>query len=98
MAAKARRQHAVEHVHPEPDPADYRGRVADAHQIARAGPRQALHGGIDSCQHLARSLPHGKAADCVAVKANVDQRLGVLTAQVEFDPALNDPKKQLVRT
>ena len=99
-AAGARRQHAVEHVDAHANAAHERGRVADAHEIARLVLRHVL--GNQRRQRLEHGLvvlAHRVATDAVAGEVaallQVAQRS---QAQIHMHATLDDAKERLVIT
>ena len=99
-AAGARRQHAVEHVDAHANAAHERGRVANAHEVARLVLGHVF--GNQRRQRLEHGLvvlAHRVAADAVAGEVaallQVAQRA---QAQVQMHAALNDAKERLVIT
>ena len=97
-SAGARRQHAVEHVDTHANAAHERGRVADAHEVARLVLRHVL--GNQRCQRLEHGLvvlAHRIAADAVTREvAALLQMAQRAQAQIQVHAALNDAKERLV--
>ena len=97
-AARARRQHAVEHVDAHTHTAHEGGGVADAHQVARLVLGHIL--AHERCQGLEHGLvvfAHRIAADAVTREvAALLQMAQRAQAQVQVHAALNDAKERLV--
>ena len=93
VAARARRQDAIEHV----DAARHRGEdivgLADAHQIARLVGGKLDHGFLDGREHHVLRLAHREAADGIAVKADPYERARGFAAQFRHHPALHDAEQ-----
>ena len=70
-AAGARRQDAIEHVDAALHRADDVLRLADAHEIARPVAGQRRHGLVEHAEHRLLPLADRKAADGIAVEADV---------------------------
>ena len=89
-AARARRQHAIEHVDAAHDRADDVGGLADAHQIARPVRRQGRHGRVEHREHRRLPLADRQPADRIAVEADLDQPCRRSLAQIGINAALHD--------
>ena len=91
-AARARRQHAIEHVDAAQHGADQIGGFADAHQIARTVLRQGRDGRIEHRESRRLPLADRQPPDRIAVEADADQPCRGTQAQIGVDPALGDPE------
>ena len=98
-AARARGQHAVEHVHARRHGAHQRGGIAHAHQVARLAPGHVLgHERLQRLEHGLVFLAHGVPADAIARKvAALLQVLERAQAQIQVHTALHDAEERLVR-
>ncbi len=96
-AARARRQHAIEHVDPQCHGADHIGRQPRSHQIARRSGGQVGQGGAQRLQHHLLALADGEAADGVAVETDGRQRLGRFLAQIGIHTALDNAEQPVPR-
>src|SRR3546814_1385199 len=94
VAARARRQHAIEHVDPARDRADQIVGLADAHQIARLVGGKLRGRKIEHAEHRLLPLTHRKPADRIAVEADVGQRRGRARAQCLVERALLDAEQR----
>ena len=97
VAAVARRQDAVEHVHAGQDRREDVRRHADAHQVAGPVRRQQRGGISDRLDHLLVALADAQAAEGIAVEADVHDLLGAPPAEIEVGPALDNAEEQGVR-
>ena len=92
-AARAGRQHAVEHVDPAPDRLhDVVGR-AHAHQVARPLRRQRALEPVEHRQHLGLAFAHREPAHGVAVEADLHERRRRFCPQRREDAALDDAEQ-----
>ena len=89
-AARAGRQHAIEHVDAALDRADDVVGLADAHQIARRVGGQLAGREIEAGEHRLLPLPDREPADRIAVEADLAQRVGRGPAQPLVERALLD--------
>ena len=75
VAARARGQHAIEHVDAAQHRADDIVRLAHAHQIARPVGRQMRHGRVQRLEHRGLAFAHREPAHRITVKADLDAAL-----------------------
>ena len=94
-AAGAAWQHAIHHVNAAHHSAHNIIGFADAHQVAGFVLRQHARRVIQHAEHRLLPLAHRKAANGVAVKADLGQRFGRFLAQGLRHPALHDPKQRM---
>src|SRR5207245_8595289 len=85
--------HTVAEVDARRDRLDQILRRAHAHQVARPLFGQARR--LENSLTLLLRLAHRKAADGVAVEADVDQALDRLRAQLRMDAALDDAEQRV---
>src|SRR3546814_5271192 len=73
VASAARRQHAIEHVDPAFDRTDNVVRLAHAHQVTGLVGGQHVRREIQRGEHCLLPLAHCKAADSIAIEADIYQ-------------------------
>lgn len=95
MAAGAGRQDAIEHVNAARDRFEDVERLANAHQITRPVCGQKRGCAVQRGAHGVKALADRKAADRIAVKADLLQPLGAFAAQVGESGALDNAEQRL---
>src|SRR3546814_5052259 len=71
--------------------------LADAHQVARPLARQRRHRHVEHLEHRLLALADGEPADCVAIEADVGQRLRRTPSELRIDAALHDAEEAIAR-
>src|SRR6185312_10677436 len=95
VTAVASRHHAIEHIDAARNGFQYVFRRAYAHQIARTVGRQDRHDLLDHRKHHRLWFTDRKAADRIAVKADIDQSASAGAAQFTIVTALNDAEQHV---
>src|SRR5215210_3656617 len=96
VAGEPGREHAVEHVHPEPDDLEYPDRVPYAHEVPRPVCGEHGRGHGERPQHLFPRLPDREAADGVAGEPYLHRAVQALLAQIRIEAALHDAEQRLI--
>src|SRR5215217_5888383 len=95
MAGQTRREHAVEHIHPERYDLQYADGVPYAHEVPRLLWRQHGSREGEGFKHLLARLPDRESPDGVAVEPDLDRSPEALLPQIGIQPALHDPEERL---
>src|SRR5829696_3428001 len=96
VAGQARREHAVEHIHPERDDLEDADRVPDPHKVP--GFLRGQPGGRESqcLEHLLPRLAYRETPHSVAVETDLDRPPEALLPEIGIQPALHDPEERLI--
>ena len=96
VAGIAGGHHAVKHIDTPIDTLHQIFRGAHTHKIARIFHRQLGDHRLGHLLHLSLVFTDTQAAQGIAVKADIDQRMGMFPTQIGIHPALHNPEKELI--
>src|SRR5215210_5479966 len=97
VAGEPGREHAVEHVHPEPDDLEYPDRVPDAHEVPGLVGGEHGRGQGEGFKHLLPRFSDREPTDGVARETYLDRAGQALLPQIRVDATLHDPEQCLIR-